>query len=453
MGLLDFLGIRKSKPASQVEDWSPFLRNKEVSEMLKRTLEKAKKYGGDPFYEYRKKNLLPPTYEYGMNCELDRTVEFKGMKIAQKVYEEIKRDPQQYAIRRDPGISQFETGVPVLFGVRSVLTGLNAYNRAVRALGAELSREKEGLFVDPHSESFFLHGLYCVGKALDKGGSQAYIEAATCFQKAADLGHRDAQYFLANLYYNGAGVKKDFSEAAKWVQKAAEQEHEDAQFRTGVLYRDGVGVNKDYREAARWFRRAAEKGHRDAQCSVALLYYDGEGVDKDYAEAAKWFREAAEQGDESAPLFLGWIHFVREGVDKNYPEALKWFQKDCKTNNRKSSHDMVKHLHFVLNPQEAVKEIDVNRALGMVAAGGYMDALRALLEKGTDVNARTRTGGTALMCAAQEGHIDIAQVLLANGADVNARDNDNWTALMFATWKDHPNMVRLLLDKGAKLEV
>ena len=53
---------------------------------------------------------------------------------------------------------------------------------------------------------------------------------------------------------------------------------------------------------------------------------------------------------------------------------------------------------------------------------GNVDAARALLEAGADVDARNADGITALMMAAARGHVEVVHVLLEAGADVDARN-------------------------------
>lgn len=48
----------------------------------------------DPFHEYRKSEILPPTYQLGMNCMLD----FIDERIRQDLYERIRMDPCSYHI-------------------------------------------------------------------------------------------------------------------------------------------------------------------------------------------------------------------------------------------------------------------------------------------------------------------------------------------------------------------
>jgi uncharacterized protein len=85
---------------------------------------------------------------------------------------------------------------------------------------------------------------------------------------------------------------------------------------------------------------------------------------------------------------------------------------------------------------------------------GDMAAVQALLNTGTDVNARTSEicrgsftpacgGATALIMASFTGHLDIVQALLAKGADVNAKMDDGATALGMATLAGSPLLLAL----------
>ena len=59
------------------------------------------------------------------------------------------------------------------------------------------------------------------------------------------------------------------------------------------------------------------------------------------------------------------------------------------------------------------------RPLMLAARSGHVDAVRALLDGGADVNAKEDARGTtALMQAADQGHADVIAVLIEHGADV-----------------------------------
>ena len=64
--------------------------------------------------------------------------------------------------------------------------------------------------------------------------------------------------------------------------------------------------------------------------------------------------------------------------------------------------------------------------------GGNKELLVALLDKGVNVNARTKTGWTALHSVVRfEALEEITRMLLKRGADVTIRDNSGWTALNY----------------------
>ena len=81
--------------------------------------------------------------------------------------------------------------------------------------------------------------------------------------------------------------------------------------------------------------------------------------------------------------------------------------------------------------------------------------VKALLDKGVDVNIREKTmGSTPLMVACSlEGTYEIIELLIAKGADVNIiASYDGRTALMWAA-QNSQKTVELLLKKGAEVNV
>lgn len=86
--------------------------------------------------------------------------------------------------------------------------------------------------------------------------------------------------------------------------------------------------------------------------------------------------------------------------------------------------------------------------LWVMAYGGNIETVRALLDKGADVNAR-HDGWTPLMAAADQGQLEVARLLLSKGADVNAKTEDGYVALVNAIESSRLEMVKLLLDHGA----
>src|SRR5262245_35542407 len=57
------------------------------------------------------------------------------------------------------------------------------------------------------------------------------------------------------------------------------------------------------------------------------------------------------------------------------------------------------------------------------AKRGDAEAVKSLLAKGANVNAKTRYDQTPLMFAAEKGHLEIVRILIEAGADINATDS------------------------------
>ena len=178
----------------------------------------------------------------------------------------------------------------------------------------------------------------------------------------AEAGDANAQFELAECFYNGKNIKKSLEEAFVWYEKAANQGNVEALKRLGDCYRLGEGVkedlaeagilyivaatggnveaqflvgcsammNEDYSTGVEYLCKAAEQGHVEAQ-NLLGFYYQREK--KDYSESAKWFRKAAEQGNADAQVQLGAQYSAGMGVKKDDIESVKWFRMAAEQGN------------------------------------------------------------------------------------------------------------------------
>jgi ankyrin repeat protein len=89
-------------------------------------------------------------------------------------------------------------------------------------------------------------------------------------------------------------------------------------------------------------------------------------------------------------------------------------------------------------------------ALLAAAVKGDTDTVKAVLDKGTRVDARDQDGGTALGHAAWFGHLDTVKLLVERGADVNVKKRDGATPLQLASWSSHPEIAEFLSKSGAR---
>ena len=76
--------------------------------------------------------------------------------------------------------------------------------------------------------------------------------------------------------------------------------------------------------------------------------------------------------------------------------------------------------------------------------------IEALLKGGADANEQLPLGRRPLMLAARSGHVDAVRALLDGGADVNAKeDARGTTALMQAADQGHADVIAVLIERGA----
>jgi outer membrane protein assembly factor BamB len=106
-------------------------------------------------------------------------------------------------------------------------------------------------------------------------------------------------------------------------------------------------------------------------------------------------------------------------------------------------------LALVLVPH--ARAADLSEDLLAAARRGDAEAVKTLLAKGADVNAKSPYGVTALSYAADRGHLEVVKVLLAHKADVNSKDNFyKATPLTWAASHGHAGVVRALVEAGAE---
>lgn len=109
---------------------------------------------------------------------------------------------------------------------------------------------------------------------------------------------------------------------------------------------------------------------------------------------------------------------------------------------------------FIVFPLTICAQADrkqLDEQLWEASRKGDVAAVKTLLDKGADVNAKFRYGTTALFKAAERGHVEVVKLLLERGADVNVKDTFyGATAMTWALENKHVEIVRALLEKSAE---
>jgi ankyrin repeat protein len=91
----------------------------------------------------------------------------------------------------------------------------------------------------------------------------------------------------------------------------------------------------------------------------------------------------------------------------------------------------------------------------IASARGQTEVVKLTLAAGADLKSTNRYGGTGLIPACHYGHLETVKLLLTTKIDVNHVNNLGWTALLEAVilgdgGPTHTEIVRQLLAHGAK---
>ena len=122
----------------------------------------------------------------------------------------------------------------------------------------------------------------------------------TAFRKMlplAEKGNLDAQFYIAAMYYDGRGIKKDRSTSVLWLTKVAIRDDMYAQALLADRYFFGTGIENDDKTAVMWYTKSAEQGYGFAQTSLGAMYDNGRGVLTDFVRGYMWYNLGAYNGD------------------------------------------------------------------------------------------------------------------------------------------------------------
>ena len=295
----------------------------------------------------------------------------------------------------------------------------------------------------------------------------------------AECGNADAQFALANCYFEGKGIAKNLYQAFVYFEKSAKQGNIDAQRILSQCYKNGWGTSIDISKANYWINipiknvvempiEKSNQRKRDldiekfinryndkAKSSADRAYYslcekrafDGDvGAQyetgyyyertHDAEKAYYWYRKAAEQGLKEAQYKLADGYSEGYGVPKNIKQAMYWFKKAAEQGD-----------------EDAKKRINALQKSGEDDANAQYELGRfyAYNEKRVDKNS-FQDWMTAFKCfkkAAEQGHVK-AQFELAKCYDIGFGVMSDMQQALFwyrkAAEKGHTDAIKRLSE-------
>jgi len=155
------------------------------------------------------------------------------------------------------------------------------------------------------------------------GVPQDYKQAKDWFEKAAIQGNAKAQNYLGLIYQNKQGFEIKTSEklellngtikqlgfddvnisneyiniAIEWFEKSVKQGNAEAQFNLANLYYNRPFVEDSRKKAFELFIKSAEQGNKNAQFYLGEMYQYGNVVEKNIKESKYWYLKAIESDE------------------------------------------------------------------------------------------------------------------------------------------------------------
>jgi TPR repeat protein len=237
---------------------------------------------------------------------------------------------------------------------------------------------------------FMSLGLHYSGSAQPRD----VAKAMHFYEKAAKLGHVDAQLNLGRFYFVGDGVEQDYVKARKWIQKAAAQGSPQGYFLMGALYDGELGLKRDIKKAVKYYELSIAGGYACAMLNLGCMYLYGQGVEADEARSTELFRQGAELNHPPCLCNLGAAYSLGRGIEVDKEEAVRLFREAAVRGYAVAQMNMAGSLAFGLGCR---KNIPLSYAWAKIAEEVSANARKFLAKELKDVTPAQRAAGEKLI--------------------------------------------------------
>jgi TPR repeat protein len=149
-------------------------------------------------------------------------------------------------------------------------------------------------------------------------------EAAAPYERAAENGIVEADFWLGCLASGALGTPRDEKKMATHFLKAALGGHQLSQAIAADVLRRGVGLPADPEAATRWDTEIEKFTNPEVIATIGALYLEGRLVQRDLVKALRYFRNAAVHGQPGAQRWAGTLLASGEAGERNLEEAYQW---------------------------------------------------------------------------------------------------------------------------------
>lgn len=178
--------------------------------------------------------------------------------------------------------------------------------------------------------------LYCLSDAIKLEEASNYKEAYKKYLEAYNLGDGRGAYYLARMYEEGRGLRKDINESLRWEKKAADKDVSLSQYYIGLEYIKGENVPKNEEVGMAYLEQSALQNEYDACFYLGIKhgsdlnkkYFDLKKAENYLIRAVKAAENDEEVGEALNELGRLWIGLWGETYElEHYKMALQLFKK------------------------------------------------------------------------------------------------------------------------------
>ena len=174
--------------------------------------------------------------------------------------------------------------------------------------------------------------LFQKGKDIYESGNK--YDGLSKLKEAAELGHAEACYYIANKLIKNYLRESENTESYEWYKKAAELGHAVSQKIVAENYMYGTFGEKNEQLALEWIMRAAEGGYDEAQYLSYLWLPDTEEEKRLY-----FLKLAADQDHyESQNCLADHYKWSEPCTKENMEMAIYWYKRAYESKKRNNTH-------------------------------------------------------------------------------------------------------------------
>lgn len=301
-----FLGVSQSN-ISQLKNNYPSVTGEKILKNLKKitpaTLE-SKEFLNLPDFFIKRYGLSRKTYEKIMNSS-----EFSILLLSQPVFnpycfvkdgfEEFKKfffidyiEKLQYIKTPDDLIKSFKekvcdipsSSIYKLMGLTVLFFGAENFADKYNAVSYLNKHQEENFPKIDREVSYYIGQIYF---ETYKRGLASLEQSFLCLLQASEGKHREACYFIAQMYKEGLGCIQDKEKYEEYILEAAKMGHIQANYELGIIlwkrtkdHAKNPKFKKDRKKIFEYFKFAADHKHVNAKAYVDLCEKNGFGTQK-----------------------------------------------------------------------------------------------------------------------------------------------------------------------------